>query len=285
MIIGVLLGFVIACKPGTPKQYIQPKKMEDILVDYHLSKAMSQYANNSGSSRDYNQALYLEAVLKKHGVTKAQFDSSLVYYYTRADRFQPIYKRVSERLEAQALNMGASEGEIGKYANARGDTANIWSDRSSLLMLPVAPYNRLDFEIFGDSVFKRGDKFLFQFMSDFMYQSGQKSGMIYVAIDYADTTMVRNQRFTNSGITKMEFQAREDQVVKALRGYLYLLDGGEDMTSSQLLFLNNIQLIRFHKQDEKKEDSLPPTNNGGPMLEDDSRRDSLRRGDHMVSID
>ena len=65
---------------------------------------------------------------------KAEFDSSLVYYYKRADRFVDIYTKVSERLEEQALLLGATEGEIGKYAslNATGDTANIWAERTAL---------------------------------------------------------------------------------------------------------------------------------------------------------
>ncbi|MBO7110238.1 MAG: DUF4296 domain-containing protein, partial [Prevotella sp.] len=96
----------IACKPGTPSQYIQPDEMEDILVDYYMAQAMAQQANNSQGEREYNTAMYIEAVLKKHGVTKAEFDSSLVYYYTRADRFDAICKRVSERLDEQALTQG-----------------------------------------------------------------------------------------------------------------------------------------------------------------------------------
>jgi hypothetical protein len=46
IIIGVVLLMLIgACKPQTPKQFIQPKEMEDILVDYHLAMAM---ANETG---------------------------------------------------------------------------------------------------------------------------------------------------------------------------------------------------------------------------------------------
>jgi hypothetical protein len=30
----------VACKPGTPSQYIQPDEMEDILVEYYMAKAM-----------------------------------------------------------------------------------------------------------------------------------------------------------------------------------------------------------------------------------------------------
>ena len=136
-VVGIFL-MLAACKPGTPSKYIQPGDMEDILVDYYMAKAMAQQDKFSYEEREYNTALYTEAVLKRHGVTQAEFDSSLVYYYTRADRFDPIFQRVSERLDEQALVLGASEGEIGKYArfNATGDTANVWSDRATIRLSP-----------------------------------------------------------------------------------------------------------------------------------------------------
>lgn len=284
LIVSCLL-LLVSCKPGTPKQYIQPQKMEDILVDYHLAKAISQYADASSESNNYTQALFFESVLKKHGVTKSDFDSSLVFYYTRADRFEEICKRVSERLEEQALKLGASEGEIGKYANAKGDTANIWSDRTSYLLMPQLPFNRVDYEIFGDSVFKRGDKFLIQFMSDFMYQSGNRNGIIYFAVEYNDTTMVRNQRFYNSGLTRLEYQSRDDKDIKALKGYIYLINEDVNSAATRMLFINNFQLIRFHKKDETKdkENSMSSASvDQRPTNADDGSGDTIRNSHRQL---
>ena len=68
----------IGCKPGVPGDVIQPDEMEDILYDYYLSREMAQKPSSEGNS-SYLRTLYYKAVLKKHGVTEAQFDSSLVY--------------------------------------------------------------------------------------------------------------------------------------------------------------------------------------------------------------
>ena len=146
---------LVACKPSVPSQYIQPDDMEDILYDYYVSQGMADLPNDNSRDREYQRDLYFNIVLKKYGLTRAEFDSSMVYYYTRADRFDAVMQRVAERLEEQALVMGASEGEIGKYAtyNATGDTANVWSDRTSALLLPVPPYNRWEFSIEADSTY------------------------------------------------------------------------------------------------------------------------------------
>ena len=256
--------FMASCIPTTPSQYIQPDDMEDILVDYHLARAL---AHNSGVHYDsipFYQALCIEAVFRKHGITQEQFDSSMVYYYTRADRFEAVYKRVAARLEERALILGATEGEIGKYAslNANGDTASIWPLRTRMLMTPIPPYNRWDFRLEADSTFRRGDSFLLQFVSDFIYQEGAKEGIAYMAATYGrkdgrDTTISRNTHFLSSGISQINYPAYDDGELKELRGYFYLGDGNDRTTTTRLLFLSNVQLIRFHnKQAENEKDSL-----------------------------
>lgn len=256
-------------------------------MDYHIAKAMAQQSLDV--DRNYRQTLYIEGVLAKHGVTRAQFDSSLVYYYTRADRFEPIYKRVSERLEEQALTFGANDSEMGKYVNATGDTANVWTGRSSMLMLPKAPYNCWEFELVADTAFRRGDSFLIQFMSDFMYQSGGHNAMLYVAIAYNDTTIGRQLRFSNSGINKMDILPK-DQDIKSIKGFFYLHDEDPTMTAARLLFIDNVQLIRFHKkeeevkEDENEEDSLPQIDAGEQFPDEaGSVGDTVGGGPKMVS--
>lgn len=251
-VVGIFL-MLAACKPGTPSKYIQPGDMEDILVDYYMAKAMAQQDKFSYEEREYNTALYTEAVLKRHGVTQAEFDSSLVYYYTRADRFDPIFQRVSERLDEQALVLGASEGEIGKYArfNATGDTANVWSDRATALLLPMPPYNRWEFHVESDSTYRHGDELMLMFMSDYMYQTGNKNGMAYISVDYGDTVVSRNLHFSTSGVSQLRVPGDTTRVIKTVKGFFYLDNAFESSTSTRLLFLSNVQLIRFHTQDEK----------------------------------
>jgi hypothetical protein len=251
MIVGALVVLVMnSCQPGTPSQYIQPDDMEDILVDYFLARGMSDNAINQTGEGNYIHGLYIESVLKKHGVTQAEFDSSLVYYYTRADRFEAIYNHVAERLEAQALVLGASEGDIGKYASldATGDTANIWTDRPHLLLLTMPPYNRRNIEVNVDSTFRRRDSFLFQFMSDFMYQDGARTAVAYVAFEYTDTVITKVLRISTSGLNQMRVYERDADLV-SIKGYFFAGEGAERSTTTRMLFLDNIQFIRFHKEE------------------------------------
>ena len=241
-----------ACKPGTPKQYIQPGDMEDLLVDFYTMRAYAQ-EESSLEDRDYKKALYTEMVFRKHGVTKADFDSSMVYYYSRSERFATIYQHVIERLDRQAVALGASEGEIGKYlsANASGDTANIWVDRTTMALLPVPPRNRYEFEIDVDSTFRKGDKFMIQVMSDYYFQSGSKNGIVVLTANFeGDTAVTRSTYFSSSGLNQLRLESLKDHKMKRLRGFFYLGLSGQPSTTTRLLFLSNIQLIRFHQPDE-----------------------------------
>lgn len=243
--IGVMV--LMGCKPQVPSTYIQPDDMEDILYDYYLSQSMARYSEQ----QDFNQSLYYQAVLKKHGVTEAEFDSSLVYYYTHADRLGKIYSSLSDRMNHEAVRLGASVSEIGKYSglSSTGDTANIWRDRTVAMLLPVAPYNRLDFTIVKDSTFRKGDSFQFNMKVDFMYQSGYKDCILYVAVDYEnDSTAIYQTRITYSGMSSLAIPANRDLEIKQLRGFIFLGQSGDESNMQKLMFIDGIQLIRFHPQ-------------------------------------
>lgn len=247
LIVGLLV--LSGCKPQVPSRYIQPDDMEAILYDYYLAQAMANRSDNPA----FNQTLYYQAVLQKHGVSEAEFDSSLVYYYTHADRLGKIYSKLSDRMNVEATRLGASVGEMGKYANlnANGDTANIWRDRTVAMLLPAAPYNRMDFTVPSDTTFRKGDSFQLNLMVDFMYQSGYKDGLLYVAVDYAnDSTAVYQTRISYSGLCTLTIPSNPDNDIRQLRGFIFLGQGGDGSILQKLMFINGIQLIRFRRQEQ-----------------------------------
>ena len=275
----ILLGMT-SCKPGVPRQYIQPGKMEDILCDYHIAQGMGQTAAGSEEQRNYKIRLYEDAVFRKYGVTRAEFDSSLQFYYKRSDWFRKIYERVSDRLNQQALTYGASQGELSLMTlSASGDTADIWTDRKAMLFMPMAPYNKYQFTMKADSSFHQGDHFLLSFNSSFIFQEGTRDGIAYLAIVYEnDSVATQMHRINSSGYVQMRMGNSSNLSVKALKGFFYLGRGMmESKSTLRLMFLNNIHLIRFHKRDGEQEDNTPV---GGQRVMDGGRKqiDSLRSG-------
>jgi len=73
--------------------------MTDVLVDFHLAQGM---AEAQGDNSEVTRYKFIQAVFKKHRITEAVFDSSMIYYSGRAEEFTHIYDNVVTRVQAQA---------------------------------------------------------------------------------------------------------------------------------------------------------------------------------------
>ncbi len=254
-VIGIVVSalLLLACQPQVPSEYIQPDDMEDILYDYFISQGAAQEGMTSPAEGDYRRELYFDAVLRKHSATRAEFDSSLVYYYTRADRFAKVMRNVQERLGDDAIAYGASAGEVERFTVTAltGDTANIWNGELSRLLVPYAPYNRMDFSVKADTAFRKGDSFMLAFNSNFLYQNGSKDALAYIAVKYAnDSVAAYNSHFSVNGQTQVRTVGC-DVDIREVSGFVYLGQGYQQDLGLKLLLMNDIQLIRFHKKKEE----------------------------------
>lgn len=123
---------------------------------------------DNADNESYDVVLYRQAVLRKYGITQAEFDSSLVYYMRHADRLHKIYENLSKRFEDDAMALGASANDIRQFGDMKSvrDTSNLWRGVPSAMFLPKAPYNVMTFDITADSTYQKGDKLIFSFNCD-----------------------------------------------------------------------------------------------------------------------
>ena len=244
----LMLMMAVGCKPQVPSEYIQPDELEDMLYEYHVAEAM---ARNSSENVDYKQTEYFLAVLEKHHVTEADFDSSLVYYYSHAERLKDIYLSVHERLANDAKKLGASVGDINRYSqySETGDTANIWRDETAMLLIPRPTKNRFDFVVKADSTFMLGDSFMFQFMTEHIWQSGSKDAVVCIKTTYEKDSVIQSVNHVSiSGISQLRIPSNNTLKIKELRGFIYMPQVDDEMEARRLMFISQIQLIRFHNK-------------------------------------
>lgn len=74
--------------------------MRELLVDLHKTDALIQMQALPVQANEVRDIYYAET-LEKHGVTQAQFDSSLVWYTAHPQFFNKIYPKVLKELDAQ----------------------------------------------------------------------------------------------------------------------------------------------------------------------------------------
>ncbi len=250
VVVVCLLAGLVGCKPALPDNVLSKDEMAEILYDYHLALAMAR----SEEGGDQGQSIaYREAVLKKHGVSSADFDSSMVYYVRHTELLEDVYKGLGDRLSNEITNMGGN-GASGEFANlsATGDTANVWNLRPSMVLSTVKPFNYASFDIKVDSGFHKGDRLMLDFDAQFIYQDGMRDGIALLAVRFKNDSIAQSVvHVQNSQHYSAEITDQDSLGIKSVKGYFLLADGssGSDSPSRstlKLMFLERIKLIRMH---------------------------------------
>ena len=253
----LVAGIVIlsACKSTVPSKYLQPDEMEDLMYDYFVSRGI---VDTKHGMSDYQNRYNIEAVLRKHGLTQAEFDSSLVYYYNNMEQMNVIFTNIQKRLSEEALQLGASAGEVERFTiqSTSGDTTDVWEGHRQMLLMPIPPYHVVQFSQKADTSFHAGDSFLLTFSSHYLAQSGSRNANVGLYVTYEnDSTASATTVINSTGSTTLRLVSCSLKV-KKIDGFFYMArrDKSDNENDMCLLFLNRIQLMRFHKQKEKDED-------------------------------
>lgn len=270
-----LLFCVSSCKPSLPSGVLSKGKMTDILYDYHLALAMAHMDDNG----DKGQSLaYREAVLRKHDVTSAEFDTSMVYYMRHTELLEDVYKDLTDRYNNEITAMGGSAKEGGEFANlsATGDTANVWNLATSMVFMPVKPFNSTSFDIKVDSTFHKGDRLMLDFDAQFIYQDGMRNGVAMLAVQFGnDSIAQRTIMIQSTQHYSVELSDADSLGIKSVKGYFMLMNddngtGVSSQTTLKLMFLEHIKLIRMHPQ----KPVAAPTGSSPSASSDSLRKDS-----------
>lgn len=270
-----LLFCVSSCKPSLPGGVLSKGKMTDILYDYHLALAMAHMDDNG----DKGQSLaYREAVLRKHDVTSAEFDSSMVYYMRHTELLEDVYKDLTDRYNNEITAMGGSASAGGEFANlsATGDTANVWNLATSMVFMPVQPFNSTSFDIKVDSTFHKGDRLMLDFDAQFIYQDGMRNGVAMLAVQFGnDSIAQRTIMIQSTQHYSVELSDADSLGIKSVKGYFMLMNddngtGVSSQTTLKLMFLEHIKLIRMHPQ----KPVAAPAGSSSSVSSDSLRKDS-----------
>lgn len=254
------LMLLSACKPKVPSRYLQPDEMEDLIYDYYVAQGLSY---NHSVISDYQHFYHLESVLRKYNLTSAELDSSLVYYYNNMELMNAVYTNVQNRLSKEALELGASEGEVERYTtqSLSGDTTDVWEGRRLMMLMPIPPYHIAQFTQKADTSFHKGDSFLLTFGSKFLAQSGSRNATAYLSVTYENDSVVTVSQ--SIGITGGTTLRLDPCSLKAKRidGFMYLAkrDNTDNENDLCLLFIDHIQLMRFHHEVTSSASETPET--------------------------
>lgn len=110
----LLATTLLAACSKVPDGILSEKKMQGVLTDMLLAEAMVNVDYNAYKSDTMKLALY-ESVFRKHDITQAVYDSSLVWYGRNLDIYMEVYNRVLADLNKRINNLGMCRRTLRPY--------------------------------------------------------------------------------------------------------------------------------------------------------------------------
>lgn len=247
----VVAVLMVSCKPSVPSEYIQKGKMENILFDYHLAKVMFE---QEGKNDSLTLLAYQESIFEKYNVTRADFDSSMVYYSRHMQLLHEIYEHLGDRLSKELVAQGGVASGMGQYGDeiAGADTASIWKGDRSIALTPFPISNSYSFEAKADTSFHKGDRIILDFDAQFIYQMGLREATAVLSVTFMNDS-VRTETVHVSSSSHFHLQIEDSGMlgIKNVRGYFLLSNGGNGYSSTiRMCLCYNIKLLRMHVKRE-----------------------------------
>lgn len=99
-ILPLLLLLTFAGCTVRPRNVLSSSEMREILIDLHKAEGVIKVSGLNYGHETEEMSYYLD-VLEKHGITQAQFDSSIVWYTDNPRFFDKIYPKVVATLQQE----------------------------------------------------------------------------------------------------------------------------------------------------------------------------------------
>ena len=249
----LLLLILFAACDDHPQNVLSRGKMEDVLYDYHIMQGIVN--DLPAEEREAKGQDYMNAVFEKHGITEAQFDSSIVYYNRHTKDLHKIYSNLKERYTAvnEEIQLVNGNNDMMAIFSTGGDTTNLWNSAKLLTLRNKELLNKESFTIHADTSFRRRDQFILTLSPVFIkerredYDINLHVGLsvLYASGKHIGTTRVIN----NDGTQQLTLQISNDEDIKSITGFFYYKGKKE---SRNLCLIDNISLIRMHEKEPQK---------------------------------
>lgn len=153
--IAVGIAAALAACNGVPDQVIQPDEMASLMADVRMADAVVTI-----QAREYNndtvKLALRRAVLERHGVSEADFDTSLVWYGHNIGKYQEVTQMSIDILE-QRLKDATARAAGEAALSVAGDSVDIWTGPLVFSVNRRSPSRYIAFVFDSDRNWEPGD--------------------------------------------------------------------------------------------------------------------------------
>lgn len=145
---------------GRPDGVLGKEDMAQLIADIHAGESASM--DNRNFQSDSARRALLEAIYRKHDVTREEVDSSFRWYGYHIDKYMDVYERVVDILQtrldkAQELAGASAEGVAEISTSFEGDSVDVWPGIRWRRFSSKMPGDILSFNLENTSNWERGD--------------------------------------------------------------------------------------------------------------------------------
>jgi hypothetical protein len=212
------------------------------MYDIQLSEALIEIDFETYKSGDARLSLY-SSVFAKHGVTQAQYDSSLVWYGKNLDLYMQIYKLVLKDVNASIANLGDIKPNPLSGDVSSRDSVDVWIFPRSLSFSPAQRVNLMTFDIEPKVAYSSGSSYVLSVRVWGTDEKMKHYPKIALRAVQPDTIVVVNKEITADGYYEILMQTAKIKQVKRVYGYMML--NSEEKSYSRI-YIDDIRLMKYN---------------------------------------
>lgn len=260
-----ILTLALGACDRRPKGVLSDSEMVDVMTDLKLAESYT--SAYGGAPSDSVGARLADAVLRSHGVSRAEFDSTLSWYGRNFDEYYKLYEKVDRRLARRQKDFLSEP-----VTSEKLDASSVWPYSRQVLISALGNSDGLAFSINGSDV-KPGEQIRWQ-----MRLSEDTPAKVLLGTEYTDGSM---QFITRNamGNRRLEITLPTDTVLSVKRVFGNLHVGRSNMP----LFIDSISLVHLPLNADDRTSLTPGTRYRLPGRYDavkarqKARADSLRK--------
>jgi Domain of unknown function (DUF4296) len=247
-----ILLFTIGCN-NRPAGVLSDEQMHQVLVDMHKLDGVF-FQKGILYVPDANKDKYYQFVMKKHAVTKAQFDSTLVWYTRNPEKFEKVYDLVINDLrkfqaEVYRGKYHPFDTTLSHYAKV-----NLWKKTRHYEFTPTSRRTQLNFSV-ADNQLLTGDVYILMFKQKILPADSCIDPYAVLRIDYesgkSDSLVHRTYNDGKWRKFKFRLTAKNDAKIKSVSCALLASHGYKGKMNASI---DSVALVRLY--DVAAKDSL-----------------------------
>lgn len=228
-------------------------KMIEVLHDIQLAESIIRSNSEDFKLKEQKEAL-IEGVLEKHNITRAQLDSSLVWYSDNVDAYTRVNDSViaSLKRDSEQLSKQIYRGMRSSYTFNYGILPGFYhlSDANPLLTFDIDTLR-----------VKRLPGLKFDFKT--MWINKDTDADVFVSFQYRDTTINESFKLTKDTAYTIG-KPQIDDLLKTVSGYIYL--DVKDRLNQNILLYDIVVTDSIKTEPASSDSGFDPFGMDGPMM-------------------